>query len=118
MMENYTKFAVRGAVTILIISLIAALLGYVVRVLLARNLEVEEFVLFYAVFAFVGIFGIFKSLGFDRALAKFIPELVHKKESSRIKNCIMYSAFIQLLTNFVVIIVIYLISDFLAVNYF
>ena len=118
MMENYTKFAVRGAATILIISLIAALLGYVVRVILARNLTVEEFGLFYAVFAFVGIFGIFKSLGFDRALAKFIPEFVHKKKSGMIKNCIMYSAFIQLLTNSVVIIIIYLISDFLAVNYF
>ena len=54
-MESYTKFAVRGAATILVISLIAAILGYVVRVLLARNLEVEEFGLFYAVFAFVWI---------------------------------------------------------------
>ena len=118
MMENYTKFAVRGAVTILIISLIAALLGYVVRVLLARNLSVEEFGLFYAVFAFVGIFGIFKSLGFDRALAKFIPEFVHKKKSDMIKNCIMYSAIIQLFTDSVVIIVLYVLSDFLAANYF
>ncbi|MBI2135153.1 flippase [Candidatus Woesearchaeota archaeon] len=117
-MESYTKFAVRGATTILLISIIAAILGYVVRVLLARNLSVEEFGLFYAVFAFVGIFGIFKSLGFDRALAKFIPEFVHKKKSSMIKNCIMYSAFIQLLTNSVVIIVLYILSDFLAANYF
>src|SRR3989338_66067 len=76
---TYTKLAVKGAATILVISLIAAFLGYIVRVILARNLTVEDFGLFYAIFGFLSLIGLFKSLGFDKALAKFIPEFLGKK---------------------------------------
>jgi O-antigen/teichoic acid export membrane protein len=115
---SYTKVAFRGAFTILSISLLAAFLGYLVRVILAKNLSIEEFGLFYAVFVFLGMFGIFKSLGFDKALAKFIPEFLHKKEKDSIKSSIVYVTVIQLITNSIIIIVLYLISDFLASNYF
>ena len=117
-MSNYTTSAVKGAATILVISLIAAFLGYIVRVILAKNLSIEEFGLFYAVFAFLSMFGIFKSFGFDRALAKFIPEFLHKKKKDSIKNSILYVAVIQLFTNSIIIIALYLLSDFLAFNYF
>ena len=117
-MTNYTKYAVKGASTVFIISILAAFLGYFVRVILARNLTMEDFGLFYAVFAFLGLFGIFKSLGFDKALAKFIPEFIHKKEKYYIKSSIIYVASIQLVTNLIIITVIYLLSDFLAVHFF
>ena len=117
-MATYTKIAVKGITTILIISVLAAFLGYFVRVILAKNLTIEEFGLFYAVFAFLGMFGIFKSLGFDRALAKFIPEFLHKKENNFIKSSIIYVIVIQIITNSVIILAVYLLSDFLASNYF
>ena len=101
-MLTYTKFAVKGAATILFISLIAAFLGYLVRVILAKNLSMEEFGLFYAVFAFLGLIGIFKSFGFDKALAKFIPEFIHKKENNFIKSSIIYVALIQIITNSII----------------
>ena len=98
-MSNYTKFAVKGATTVLVISLLAAFIGYLVRFVLARNLTVEEFGLFYAVFAFLGLLGLFKSFGFDKALIKFIPEFKHKKRNDLIKSSIIYVSFIQLITN-------------------
>src|SRR3989338_9770 len=115
---SYTKLAVKGAATVFIISILAAFLGYVARFILARNLTVEDFGLFYSVFAFLGMFGVFKSLGFDRALAKFIPEFVHKKKHNQIKSSIIYVSAIQLLTNTIVIIGIYLFSDYLSQNFF
>jgi O-antigen/teichoic acid export membrane protein len=117
-MTTYTKIAVKGAATILFISLIAAFLGYLIRIILARNLSVEEFGLFYAVFAFLGLIGVFKSLGFDKALAKFIPEFMHKKENDSIKNSILYVAIIQIITNSIMILAIYLLSNYLAINFF
>ena len=66
-MSSYTKIAFRGVVVVSSISLIAGFLGYIARVLLARNLTVEEFGLFYAVFAFLGLIGTYRSLGFDKA---------------------------------------------------
>jgi len=117
-MTTYTKHAVKGAAIVLIVSLIAGFLGYLVRLILARNLTLEEFGLFYAVLAFLGLIGFFKSLGFDRALVKFIPEFLHKKDDSRIKSSIVYVGLILLITNSVIIIAVYFISNFLAVNFF
>ena len=117
-MTNYTKFAVKNVSIVLIISIIAAFLGYLVRLTLARNLTLEEFGLFYSVFAFLGILGIFKSFGFDRALAKFIPEFQHKNRTDYIKSSIIYVAVIQFITNSIIIITVYFLSDFLAINFF
>jgi len=115
---NYTKLAVKGATIVFVISILAALLGYVVRVILARNLTLGEFGLFYSIFAFLGMFGVFKSLGFDRALIKFIPEFMYKKNYDFIKSSFIYVSIIQLITNTIVIIGVYLFSGYLSANYF
>lgn len=117
-MTNYTKKAVKGAVIILLMSFIAGFLGYIVRVILAKNLSVEDFGLFYSVFSFLGFFGIFKSLGFDRALIKFIPEYLSKKNFNMIKSSVIYVTAIQLVMNLIFIILIYLLSDFLSIYFF
>jgi len=115
---TYTKFAVKNVGIIFVISIIAAFLGYLVRLILAKNLTLEEFGLFYAVFAFLGMLGVFKSFGFDRALAKFIPEFLHKKREDHIKSSIIYVSVIQLITNSIIIAAIYFLSNFLAVHFF
>jgi len=117
-MSNYTKFAVKGATTVLVISLLAAFLGYLVRFVLARSLSVEEFGLFYAVFAFLGLLGLFKSFGFDKALIKFIPEFKHEKRNDLIKSSIIYVSFIQLITNSIIIAGVYIFSNYLSVYFF
>lgn len=115
---SYTKFAVRGVATILIISLLAGFLGYAARVIMARNLALEEFGLFYAVFAFLSLLGIFKSFGFDKSLVKYIPEFISQKKNDLIKTSILYVAFTQIITNVIIIVIVYFLSDFLAVHYF
>ena len=115
---NYTKFAVRGTLIVLAISLFAAFLGYIVRFVLARNLGVEDFGLFNSVFAFLGLVGAFKSLGFDKALIKFIPEFQHENKNDFIKSSIIYVCAIMLVTNIVIIAGIYLFSSYLSANFF
>ena len=117
-MANYTKTAVHGTLIVLVVSLLAAFFAYLVRLVLARNLPMEEFGLFYAVFAFLGLFAIFSTLGFDRALAKFIPEFLHEKKYSDIKSSISYSFIVQLLSNSIIILVVYALSNYLSSNYF
>ena len=106
-MTSYTKYAVRSVGTVFFISIIAAFLGYVVRLILAKKLTIEEFGLFYAVFAFLSLLGMFKSFGFDKALVKFIPELRHHKNNDLIKTSIIYVSLIQLLTNSIIIFFIF-----------
>jgi O-antigen/teichoic acid export membrane protein len=117
-MSTYTKSAVKGATIVLIISLIAAFFGYLVRFILARNLTIEEYGLFYSVFAFLGLFGMFRTFGFDKALIKFIPEFKHHKKYTEIKSSIIYAAFIQLITNSIIILGVYLFSNYLSINFF
>ena len=117
-MANYTKLAVKGVITVFIISIISAFLGYLVRFVLAKNLTVEEFGLFYAVVAFLGLLGLFKGLGFDKALIKFIPDFKHKKRNDLIKSSIIYASVIQFITNTVIITAIYLFSSYLSVHFF
>jgi len=115
---SYTKFAARGALIVLIISVFAGILGYVVRLVMARNLSIEEFGLFYAVFAFLSLLGVFKTFGFDRALIKFIPEFQHKSKDNLIKSSILYVIFTQIITNSIIIILVYLFSNFLSIYFF
>jgi len=117
-MTNYTKFAVKGAAIVFFVSILAAFLGYIVRFLLAKNLSLEEFGLFYSVFAFLGLLGVFKTLGFDRSLIKFIPEFKHKNNYNLIKSSIIYVSIIQLITNSVILLLIYLFSNYLSVHFF
>ena len=116
-MVDYAKFAVKGAATVFAISIVSIILGYLIRLSLARNLTVEYFGLFYSVFAFLAMFGIFKSLGFDRSLIKFIPEFMHQKKYDLIKSSILYVAIIQFVTNSIVIIGIYLFANSLSINF-
>lgn len=117
-MTNYTKTAVKGVGIILITSLAAAFFGYVVRLILARGLTIEEFGLFYAVFAFLALLSVFKTLGFDRALSRFIPTFKHNKEYGNIKGAIVYSSIIQAVTSSIIIAGVYIFSDYLSSSYF
>ncbi len=117
-MTNYTKLAIRGTAIVLVISLFAGFLGYLVRLVLARGLSVEDFGLFNSVFSFLGLIGFFKSLGFDKALIKFIPEFRHEKKNNLIKSSIIYVTIILLITNLLVISGVYLLSNYLSVNFF
>ena len=117
-MTNYTKLAIKGTAIVLIISLFAGFLGYLVRLVLARNLSVEDFGLFNAVFSFLGLLGIFKSLGFDKALIKFIPEFRHENRDDHIKSSIIYVSIVQFIANALIIAAVYFLSNFLSANFF
>lgn len=117
-MTNYTKHAIKGTAIVFVVSILAGFLGYVVRLVLARNLSVEDFGLFYAIFAFLALLGVFKSLGFERSLIKFIPEFQHKNKNDFIKSSMIYVTVIQFITNSIIIVAVYLLSNYLSINFF
>jgi len=115
---NYTRKAVRGAGFVFVVSLLAAFLAYLFRLLLARNLTQTEYGLFYAVYGLLIFSTVFNNLGTSQALVKFIPEFKVKKRFNSIKNSIIYVAIIQLIISILIAFVLILFSDFLALNYF
>jgi len=116
--ENYTKKVVKGAGIIFIFTLVALFFAYLMRVLLARNLSVEEYGLFYAVFSMFSFLILFRDLGLTRSLVKFIPEFKVKKQCNLIKDSIISIFSFQFVASAIITIILIIFSDFLAINYF
>ncbi|MFH1641581.1 MAG: flippase [Nanoarchaeota archaeon] len=117
-MTTYTKKVIHGAGLVFIMSISAALVSYLTRMILARSLSPSEYGLFYAVFTFVLFFLFFRDLGMGNALAKYIPEFQIKKRYDAIKTAIASAIIIQLLTTFILCLFFFLSADFLSKNYF
>ena len=84
----YGKRLVKGSTIVFTAFVLSGFIGLLLRMFLARSLTVAEYGLFYAVFVLISFFELFRGLGFDTALVKYIPEFVVKRQFSKIKSSI------------------------------
>ncbi len=117
-MENYKEHIAKSTFTVLIIGLAGTLLGYGLRIYLARNLSVLDFGMFYSVLAFLYFFGVFKDFGLGQAVTKFISEFQSKKEFANLKSIIYYSFISQFFVGLIISVTLFFLSDIIAVNFF
>ena len=117
-MANYTKKLVHGTLIVLIITLLGAFLGYIIRIVLARNLSVEGFGLFYAVFTFILFFTLIRTLGLNQALLKFIPKFLVQKRFDKIKSSITFVLIATFVSSGIFSLIFLIFSKFLTFNYF
>src|SRR3989344_3409603 len=117
-MANYAQKAFRGAGITLIFSVLASLVAYITRVVLARKLTPEEFGLFFAIFNFVIFFLFFRDLGLPQALVKYIAEFKILQKYNGIKTAIVSVFTFQLLSSAAFSLFFFLAAEFLAENYF
>ncbi|PIN86300.1 hypothetical protein COV19_05830 [Candidatus Woesearchaeota archaeon CG10_big_fil_rev_8_21_14_0_10_44_13] len=115
---HYTKKAVRSSAIIFIMSMLAAFLAYLLRLLLARNLTPAEYGLFYSIFSLFGFMAIFRDFGLGSALVKHIAEFNVKKKYQQIKSSIVFVMGFQLVCSFIISSILFLLSDYLAINFF
>jgi len=115
---SYLKKAVFGAITVFSFSVLAAFFGYLFRLVLARNLTVEEYGLFYSVFALISLLWIFKDLGLGQALAKYIPEFKIKKRYDLIKKSLISAFTLQTAFAAILALLLFIFADWLGKNYF
>jgi O-antigen/teichoic acid export membrane protein len=92
---SYAKKMLEGTFVVFIITLAASVIGYILRIYLARNLSVSDFGLFYAVLAFMSIFLMFKDFGIGTALARYIPEFLVMKRFMKIKSSVSSVVVVQ-----------------------
>ena len=115
---SYAKKIFKSTVTVFLLSILGALMGYLIRMVLARNLSTAEYGLFYAILAFFGLLGIFKDLGLNAALPKYISEFNIKKKYGLIKSSIISVFSLQTISSLFLAIILIFLSGFLAKNYF
>ncbi len=115
---DYTKKAIHGIGIVFFVSLVSAFIAYLIRFVLAKNLSVEDYGLFYAVLSIILLVVLIEKLGLDEALTKFIAEFRARKKKSLIKSSIVSVFFITSAMSILLTIVLIMSSDFLAINYF
>ena len=119
MKKDYTKTAIQGATIILTFSVVSIIIGFILRVLLARTLPTEaDLGLLYAVLAFFGLFAIFRDMGLNPALVKYIPEFIVKKDKRRIKASIILTFVIQISMSALILFFILYFSSILSQSFF
>jgi O-antigen/teichoic acid export membrane protein len=115
---SYIKRALKGFMLVFVINVIAAFLGYFIRIVLARNLTVAEYGLFFSVSTLISFLGVFVGLGTGEALVRYIPEFLVKKKHDKIKNATIIALLVTFATLIILGVLLFAFSDFLAKHYF
>lgn len=112
------KRILKGTVTIFIFSLLSAPAGYLIRILYSHTLSIENFGLFYSVFALINFFTLYNDLGFGSSLAYFTPKFRKKKDYLNLWNSYKYSQVVTLILSTVISIFLFFLAPWLSINYF
>ncbi|MBR9703519.1 flippase, partial [Candidatus Woesearchaeota archaeon] len=91
---NYTKKAFIGVSWTAAGLFMAQVFAYLLRLLLARNLSMEEYGLVYAVIGFFGLVAIFHTLGIGEAITKYVAAALAKKNFVHVKELMIWAAII------------------------
>jgi O-antigen/teichoic acid export membrane protein len=116
--ENYTRKAIASTLTVFLLGAGASLVGYLLRLLIARRLGPQEYGLVYAVMALFGLFSLFQHLGLGEALVRAIAEYRIKGKPASIKGAILTTLGIQFVTAALLAGAGVLLADWLAASYF
>src|SRR3989344_7710486 len=115
---SYLKKAVKGSIIIFILGVLSQLIGFITRIIFARNLTVSEYGAINAIIAFFGFMMIFKDFGLSSGLSKFIPHWILKNDKKRIKSAITYTLMFKIIATFLLSLIILFFIHYLVFNYF
>ena len=90
-----SKTIVKGTLTVLSFLVAGSVIGYLFRLLLARTLSIEDFGLYYAIFAFVSVIYGLKGVGFGTAIVRYVTECKLNNDQQGIKNLLTTFFLIQ-----------------------
>ncbi|HGJ67487.1 TPA: flippase [bacterium] len=108
----------QDTIIVFILFLAAAFFSYLFRIILAKNLSLKDYGLFFAIVAFLGIINIFRDLGIGQSAMYYIPRFFARNQDSKLKNYLDKILRVELLTSALSMLVIIALADFLAQNYF
>lgn len=114
---DYAKRSIQGFAIIFAMTIIGAFLGYVFRIIMARNLTVAEYGAFYAVFSLLSLLFMFRDFGFGQAVIKFIPEFISRKTTKNIQPAVLMLFLFTFIISSLIFFITILFSDFLASHY-
>lgn len=115
--HNYTKKAVHGAAIVVAMSVLASILGYILRIVLAKNLSPSDFGMVYAVIAMFGSIYVFQHLGLNDALTYCVSKHNTKGTHNHIWSSLHFVMRTQKTIAIILAISLAMLADLLAVHY-
>jgi O-antigen/teichoic acid export membrane protein len=116
--RSYARRLVKGSTIVFTAFIASEVIGLFLRMFLARSLTVAEYGLFYAVFALISFFGLFRDLGLGSALVKYIPEFAAHKRFAEIKSSIASVLLAQAVFGLAVSVTLFVLSDHITLAVF
>ncbi len=114
----YLKRVARGISFSFILIIVGAVLAYFFRRLLATELSIDDYGMFYAMLSFFGFFMLFVDMGVEQAATKKIVELKEQKKEYEIAHVARTILFGQLLVSIFFSIIFFLGKNMIATYYF
>ena len=117
-MSEHIRKAARDSIIIFVLMLITGLMGYFIRITLAKNLTVGEYGLFFSIFTLFSFLSLFVDLGLSQGtINKLVEYRVHKK-FKEMKNLSLSILYVQLTLAVFFSIGLLLLQSFLSNNYY
>lgn len=117
-LEGYARRLLRGSTVVFLCMVASTFVAFLLRMFLARSLGVEGYGLFYSVFFFVSFFLLFRDLGLNSALVKFIPEFRVKGDLSSLRSSLLLVFLLQSLSSLFLFVPLFLLSGWLSSSFF
>lgn len=116
-MENYTKRVVTSLIIVFILTGFTSFFAYLFRIVMARNLTITEYGMFYSIISLLGVFTVIRDFGYSDSLSRFIPLFKNQGNIKSIKNIVSYISLIVLTVSFLIFIGVLIFSKYIVVNY-
>jgi O-antigen/teichoic acid export membrane protein len=76
--------------------------GYLIKMMVSRELSVEDIGLFYSIMGLIGIISVYNDLGLTEALQYYLPHYFIDKEYSKAKTIIIFTWLVQFISGILV----------------
>lgn len=111
----------KGVITntfwVYLVTLLIAPMQYIIRILIAQHLPLEQVGIFYSLMGLTGILAIYNDLWFREAIGYFYPQYLAQKDYNKSKTILIITLILQIISSLIFACVLYRTSDRIAVYY-
>lgn len=117
-LDKSLKLLVKTSLMVFILIFLSRILGYVYRIIIARQFGPEVYGLFSLALMVSGFFIAFSALGFSEGILRFVSLYRGKKQIARIKYLFKFGVIIASITSILAGLLLFLLANFISVNLF
>ncbi len=111
------KWVIKNTFWIYLITFLIAPMQYVIRMMIAKELPLEQVGIFYSLMWLTGIIAIYNDLWFREAIGYFYPQYLAKKDHNKAKTILVVTLILQIISSLLFAVILYRASDWIALHY-